>query len=126
MQSQPAPTTDRRMIQDYRLDKLEGHAEKTEESVRAIETAMLQIRDSMESSAREASEYRRDTRRDIRCIHETWAKFDSEFGQMLKDMKHKGEESTALKKHVKFAWLTAAGLAVGGVISEYIRRHWGS
>lgn len=124
--TQPAPTTDRRMLQDYRLDKLESHAETTEMSVRAIESAMLQIRDSMEASAREASEYRRETRRDIRCIHDTWSKFDSEFGPMLKDMKQKGEESTALRKHVKFAWLTAAGLAAGGVVSEFIRRHWGA
>jgi hypothetical protein len=82
------------------------------------------IKASIENSSREATTYRRETRHDIKCITDTWSSFQKEFGPMLSDLREKRDESKALRKHVRFAWMTAAGLAVGGAFITWADAKW--
>lgn len=89
-------------------------------AVQEISASMLRIRDAFEASAKEASEYRHETSATLKCLSAN----NQKYRPILDELIEKRDEAKALRRHVRFAWMTAAGLAAGGTFMAWADSKW--
>jgi hypothetical protein len=99
---------ERRLNTDHRLDAME----KSVESMRL----------TFEEFVHESTQYRRESRRDLKCISDTWSAYLPLFQMLQQREKRREERIEKIKTHV-IGWGVVA--AIGGfvaVLCEHVQR----
>ena len=99
---------ERRLNTDHRLDTME----KSVESMRL----------TFEEFVHDSTQFRRESRRDLKCISETWAEYLPLFKMLQKREQQRDERMEKIKAHV-IGWGLVA--AIGGfvaVLGEHVQR----
>jgi hypothetical protein len=58
------------------------------------------MRETLDRYASESTEYRRTTKRDIKCINDTWQHYLPMFDELLEQQKLRKERAEKLKTHI--------------------------
>jgi hypothetical protein len=99
---------ERRQNTDHRLDTME----------RSIES----LRGMFDAFAKESTQYRRESRHDLKCISDTWAEYLPMFKMLQKREQQRDERMEKIKAHV-IGWGIVA--AIGGfvaILGEHVQR----
>jgi len=99
---------ERRLNTDHRLDTME----KSVESMRA----------TFEQFVHESTQYRRESRRDLKCISDTWAEYLPLFKMIQTRERKRDELSEKVKAHAIGWGVVAAIGAFVAILGEHVMR----
>lgn len=107
----------------YRLEQLEQTVSKLTEQSVALQTDVRHLKDAMDAAARETFAYRRDTKRDLKCIADSWHEFQGCYGPMLKEIRQARADRKKTRMQLMIAWLIAAGVSAWHLGAEWLTKH---
>ena len=95
---------------------------QTDHRLDGLERSVTAMREMLEGYTSESTHYRRETRRDLKCISDTWAEYLPLFKMLQKREQQRDERMEKIKAHV-LGWGLVA--AIGGfvaVLGEHVQR----
>jgi hypothetical protein len=96
------------------MSEWNGHDRRTpDHRLDTLERNVVAMREAFERFVAESTEYRRSTRRDIKCINDTWHHYLPMFDVLLEQQKSRRERIEKVKTHV-IGW--GAVSAISGII----------